>query len=190
MSLIWLHGLMPRKRRLKPVPLKNVHVASPCRLRWEQMVGNERVRHCAECNLNVYNLSALTAREAEELIARREGRLCVRFYQRADGTVLTQDCPVGFRAVVRRVSNIAGTAVSALLSVGSVAAQTTSMNQLPAATHCDSDWTPQDFRQTGISFTVVDPVGAEIPGAYVTVQKKNKHARCDSLEPQILKDGS
>lgn len=55
MSLIWLHGLMRRKGRLKPVPLKNVSVASPCPLRWEQMIGNERVRHCSECNLNVYN---------------------------------------------------------------------------------------------------------------------------------------
>lgn len=175
MSLIWLHGLMRRKGRLKPVPLKNVSVASPCPLRWEQMIGNERVRHCSECNLNVYNLSALTAHEAEELIASREGRLCVRFYQRADGTVLTQDCPNGFRSVVRRVSRIAGTALSALLSVGFAAGQATSKNEPPSTKGCDSEPTPQDLNHTGVALTLVDPSGGEIPGAHVTVQ--NKHGK-------------
>jgi hypothetical protein len=35
--------------------------------------------------------------EAEALAAKTEGRRCVRFYVRADGTVLTDDCPVGLR---------------------------------------------------------------------------------------------
>jgi hypothetical protein len=30
-----------------------------------------------------------------------KGRVCVRFYRRADGTVLTQDCPVGLRQKLR-----------------------------------------------------------------------------------------
>lgn len=177
MSLIWLHGLMRRKGRLKPVPLKNVSVASPCPLRWEQMIGNERVRHCSECNLNVYNLSALTAREAEELIASRQGRLCVRFYQRADGTVLTQDCPVGFRSVVRRVSRIAGTALSALLSVGFAAGQAASKNEPPTTKGCDSEPTPQDLNHTGIALAVVDSQGAVIRGARVTVRDKHGKVR-------------
>ena len=42
--------------------------------------------------------------EAERLIAEREGRLCVRFYQRTDGTVLTADCEVGVRR--RRVRRL------------------------------------------------------------------------------------
>ncbi len=58
------------------------------------MDGDERVRFCRECNRNVYNLSAMTDAEARRVVAEREGRLCVRFYQRRDGTVLTSDCPV------------------------------------------------------------------------------------------------
>jgi len=58
-------------------------------------VDGERVRHCGECKLNVYNLSEMTQTEAEGLIRKHEGRLCVRYYQRADGTVLTRNCPVG-----------------------------------------------------------------------------------------------
>ena len=60
------------------------------------------MRFCGECKLNVYNLSAMGRDEAEQLVRNTEKRLCVRFYQRDDGTVLTQDCPVGLRAIVRR----------------------------------------------------------------------------------------
>lgn len=59
------------------------------------MEGDDRVRFCPECELNVYNLSAMTEEQALALVQEREGRLCVRFYQREDGTVLTSDCPVG-----------------------------------------------------------------------------------------------
>jgi hypothetical protein len=37
----------------------------------------------------------MTEEEALKLVEEREGRLCVRFYQREDGTVITRDCPVG-----------------------------------------------------------------------------------------------
>ena len=59
------------------------------------MEGDDRVRFCDECGLNVYNLSAMTEDAALKLVEEREGRLCVRFYQREDGTVLTSDCPEG-----------------------------------------------------------------------------------------------
>jgi len=84
--------------------LKNVRVASPCQADWDEMIGTERVRFCGQCSLNVYNLSAMTRDEAESLIAANEGRLCVRFYRRRDGSIITQDCPVGLRAVRARVS--------------------------------------------------------------------------------------
>jgi hypothetical protein len=35
----------------------------------------------------------MTAAEAAALIAGREGRLCARLFRRADGTVITADCP-------------------------------------------------------------------------------------------------
>jgi hypothetical protein len=37
----------------------------------------------------------MTAAEVSALIVETEGRLCARIYRRADGTVLTSDCPVG-----------------------------------------------------------------------------------------------
>jgi hypothetical protein len=87
------------------------------------MKGTDWMRHCTECNLNVYNFSEMTWKEVERLVASRQGRLCARFYRRADGTVLTQDCPKGLRAVVRRVSRWAGAMLSAITVISSAEAQ-------------------------------------------------------------------
>jgi hypothetical protein len=79
------------------------------------MVGDERVRYCGSCNLHVYNLSGMTRHEAESLVTNAEGRLCVRFYRRPDGTILTRNCPVGLSAVRRRAARAAGSVLSAAL---------------------------------------------------------------------------
>ena len=90
-------------------PLKHVKVAAPCSANWEEMFSfeGERVRYCSQCKLNVYNLSQMKRREAETLLMRTEGRLCVRFYRRPDGSVLTQNCPIGVQAIKARVSRAA-----------------------------------------------------------------------------------
>jgi hypothetical protein len=54
--------------------------------------------------------------EAERLVSQTEGRLCIRYYRRTDGTILTKNCPVGLRALKRRVSRIASASISAALS--------------------------------------------------------------------------
>jgi hypothetical protein len=77
-------------------PLQNLKVATPCSEIWEEMKGDDRVRHCARCRFNVYDLSAMTTSEAEQLLGSTEGKLCVTFFQRADGRVLTKDCRGGF----------------------------------------------------------------------------------------------
>ncbi len=82
--------------------LDGVRVASPCPAIWDDMVGDHRTRVCRGCMRSVYNLSALTRAEAEALIVEHEGKLCVRYFARKDGTVLTADCPVGVRRKWRR----------------------------------------------------------------------------------------
>ncbi len=88
--------------------LEQARVASPCSVPWEAMKGDDRVRFCDACKLSVYNLSAMGREEAEELIRNREGRMCVNFYRRADGTILTRDCPVGLRAARLRFARMMG----------------------------------------------------------------------------------
>jgi hypothetical protein len=97
-------------------PLDHVAVAAPCNVDWDNMIGNEQVRFCGQCSLNVYNLSGMTKREAEHLVTQTEGRLCIRYYRRADGTILTKNCPVGLRALKRRLSRVARASISAILS--------------------------------------------------------------------------
>jgi hypothetical protein len=96
-------------------PLDNVKVAAPCPADWGKMVGDERVRYCDGCSLHVYNLSGMTRRAAEGLIASTEGRLCVRFYRRADGTILTRNCPTGLAALKRRAARAATATLTAVL---------------------------------------------------------------------------
>lgn len=105
--------------------LDRIVIASPCTASWAGMKGDERVRFCDSCKLNVYNLSAMSRDEAEQLVREKEGRLCVRFYQRRDGTVLTRDCPVGLRAIrtsLRRCLAAIGTTAAILIGTTYVAA--------------------------------------------------------------------
>jgi hypothetical protein len=103
-----LRDLEAGRRRLPT--LESIRIASPCSARWEEMIGDERVRFCTHCAKNVYNLSAMPRAEAEALLVEKEGQLCARLYQRKDGTVLTADCPVGVRA--KRVKRIAAFAIA------------------------------------------------------------------------------
>ena len=87
-------------------PLDNIKIASPCPADWNKMYGDERKRFCSECKLNVYNLSDMTRQEAENFLINSEGRVCIKFYRRKDGTVLTKNCPVGWALVKKRVSRV------------------------------------------------------------------------------------
>lgn len=75
--------------------LAALRVASPCHERWEDMEGDEQKRFCGRCDKHVYNVSAMPAEQAEELLTRSNMGICVRFSRRSDGTVVTGDCPVG-----------------------------------------------------------------------------------------------
>ncbi|HLL15111.1 MAG TPA: hypothetical protein VK388_08605 [Pyrinomonadaceae bacterium] len=124
-------------------PLSHVRVAAPCRADWERMRGNERVRFCDQCSMNVYNLSNMTKKDAEALVLSTEGRLCVRYYHRTDGSILTDNCPVGLRALKRRVSGVSRALVSSVLSffagMAFLAGLETAQNSIDAATEATPD---------------------------------------------------
>ena len=112
-------------------PPHRIKIAAPCPANWEDMKGNDRVRFCAHCQLNVYDLSALSQQEAIEVVTKAEGRLCVRFYQRADGTIITDNCPVGIKRIKQRMGH-AGKAI--LATAMSLLTMVESLWALPAAT--------------------------------------------------------
>ena len=97
--------------------LDEIRIASPCTASWDEMTGTDTVRFCGECQKNVYNISKMTAASAALLVDQNEGRLCVRLYKRQDGTVLTEDCPVGLRAKLQRMGRAAGMALAAILGL-------------------------------------------------------------------------
>jgi hypothetical protein len=82
------------------------------------MCGNDRVRYCGHCKKHVFNLSGMTRPEAEDFLLRQEGGLCVRFYRRPDGSVMTQDCQ-SFAATRRWVT--AGLGLAGVLLAGLIA---------------------------------------------------------------------
>ncbi|HWX56590.1 MAG TPA: carboxypeptidase-like regulatory domain-containing protein [Verrucomicrobiae bacterium] len=145
------------------VNIQNIRVASPCPADWNTMAGDDRVRHCSECSLSVHNLSAMTEQEVQRLIANSQGRICGRFYRRADGTILTQDCPRGLRAVARRVSRTAAALLTAVMSVSFAVAGTKPKAQQTEHNQC---------REPGVELVVIDPQGAVIQHAEVTLSDK------------------
>ncbi|MBU6453651.1 MAG: hypothetical protein KGS72_17865 [Cyanobacteria bacterium REEB67] len=79
---------------LRPRDEKLFAISLPyrCPVQWDSMKGGDQIRHCSKCKQNVYNISLMSREAAVNLISENEGELCVRFYQRRDGSVITRDC--------------------------------------------------------------------------------------------------
>jgi hypothetical protein len=156
--------------------LDRLRIATPCPIGWDQMTGDNRIRFCGHCQLNVYNISELSRIEAEKLIASSEGRLCARLFRRADGTILTKDCPVGLRALRRRVAKRTATVFAAMLSLSAAV-----FGQQSSSKHGKTSCTPQtritrtnatpDHAAKALAGTVLDQYGAVVPGADVQLIK-------------------
>ncbi|HLY08589.1 MAG TPA: hypothetical protein VKW04_04685 [Planctomycetota bacterium] len=68
-------------------------ISSPCPKSWEDLIGNDRIRYCGQCQLNVYNLAQMRPAEVDALVRRTPGRLCGQLYVREDHTATVRDCP-------------------------------------------------------------------------------------------------
>jgi hypothetical protein len=151
--------------------IDKLRVASPCPVGWDAMKGDARTRHCDLCQLNVYNVAEMTRAEVENLVARSEGRLCMRLYKRADGTVLTKDCPTGLRAYRKRVARIAGAALATVLGLFSVSfGQKEDKKAIDALKLKITRVVSQEVFLEG---TITDPNGAVVPGAEISIFKDN-----------------
>lgn len=147
-----------------------LRVASPCHVGWENMSGDEKVRFCQSCQLNVYNFSEMTAPEIEKLILRKEGRICGRMYKRTDGTIITRDCPTGLSAARRRVTRTASAVFAAVIGLCSVA-----FGQAEKEKSCkvvsQGKITRSESKSDLISIkgTITDLNGAVIPNAEISL---------------------
>src|SRR3954470_21973930 len=109
-------GAVPKSNR----SFDRMIIPAPCDADWDSMIGNERVRFCEHCSLEVTNLSNLTRQEAMRLVAKSEGRLCVQFVRRNDGSIVSKKIPKQLHQISRRVSRLAAGAFSATLSLTTV----------------------------------------------------------------------
>lgn len=109
---------------------KRTYIASPCTAKWDEMTGDERSRVCAQCDLSVLNASEMTDEEVLRAIMTLQTgkRVCMRIFRRADGTILSKDCPVGVRKLqvrerLRKVAAWVAGGLSMLVSISSASAQ-------------------------------------------------------------------
>ncbi len=61
--------------------IEQINIKEPCRESWDEMSGNDEVRFCSHCSLNVTDLSAMTRQKALKIVKKAEGRICVRYVQ-------------------------------------------------------------------------------------------------------------
>lgn len=100
--------------------IDSLKIASPCPMLWENMLetGDQAVRFCGECKKDVYDVSKMSAERTSLLLQRNcltGGSSCMQLYRRADGTIITDDCPVGLRRIRdlwKRVKSIAAATIA------------------------------------------------------------------------------
>ena len=161
------------------VYLNSIVHANPCSENWDAMPGDEWTRHCDKCDQNVYNLSAMTAGEAEAVLQRHEGKVCTKLYRRPDGSVLTQRCPSSIRKRLLRIGKwaaAAGFAIPALAHEGLACSRGT----------IAIDRTRSEDDLSAMQGVVADATGAIIPGVKVTLQQGDR-SHCVDL---TARDGS
>jgi len=111
------------------INVDEIRVASPCNARWSDMNGDERARFCGQCSKHVFNLSAMTRVQIETLVREKEGKFCGRFYRRADGRMLTADCPSRLRRVRERIAAMGAALCALVLSLGGCSGRSANPNR-------------------------------------------------------------
>jgi hypothetical protein len=153
--------------------LKNLTIPSPCSTDWNSMKGNDQVRFCEHCDLSVFNLSTMTRHQAERLVTRSNGRLCVQFVADPNGKPLFAEAGQKLYRISRRASRIAAGAFTAALSVSSAVANTSQNSQSWQLENSPAATRSQPISRLGLGASLVgtltDQTGAVIPGATVTL---------------------
>ncbi len=140
------------------------------------MSGDDRTRFCDLCELNVYNISEMTAAEVRSLIGNSGGRVCGRVYKRADGTVLTRDCPVGVSKYRKRVAKYSGALLGAILglfSAGFAQTDQKKSERVPDSAAVKAAKKPLPDGYAMLHGTVTDVNGAIVPGMIVVITSNN-----------------
>ncbi len=148
--------------------LRSITVTSPCLADWDQMTGNDQIRFCEHCNLKVHNISELTYSRAARLVARSQGRLCLRYYRDSQGAAITKQATGKMHQIGRRASRLAAGAFSATLSLCTAVAQSSERLQSNSSYSAQALTDKLAFASSIVG-TITDPNGAVIAGASVSI---------------------
>jgi hypothetical protein len=139
------------------------------------MSGDERKRYCEECQRFVYDFSKMTHRQIEAIVATSGGRLCARLTRKEDGSLLTLEIPPLTYSINRRPLPVASAVMTVILSVNAAGVpQPLTLPQSPLVQ------IQQNLKKTDVNMPaqpgaatllgiLLDPAGAVIPGAKVTL---------------------
>jgi hypothetical protein len=173
--------------RSKLPVLDNIRVGTPCTAEWAAMTGDDRTRHCGDCKKTVYNLSNMTREEAQALIIEKNGRLCVRYFRRTDGTILVKnDCAVGV-ARKRRRRVIVASAAAILSGASAIAYQL--VPESPRQQTLDAVELRTETESIGLRASEARPEPAPPPAAierFVELAPPEEHLRQELGDMQML----
>lgn len=146
----------------------DLRVNSPCEVDWDSMVGNEEVRFCTHCEKNVHDISALTRKDAMRFVRANSGGVCVRFYTAPSGRTLHAN-EGKLHRITRRASKAAAGAFSVAIALSS-----TALAQPNGSTDVEKAAAARVMPRTSAALTgtILDPNGALVAGASVTVTNK------------------
>ena len=136
--------------------INNLKIASPCQMNWDEMqhTPEAAVRFCGDCRKHVYDVAKMSAMETYLLLQKADmggGSACLQLYRRADGTVISDDCPVGLRRIRdgwRNVRSVAAT-FAVLICAQSAFAQKNGFHTPPAKA-------PSEGRFLGFASPIID----------------------------------
>ncbi len=157
------------------IRLNDIQIATPCRADWNKMQVRDEsggVRHCQSCDKNVYNLSMMSRADALALIQQHEGEMCVRLARRADGTLITNDCPVGLQSKMRRrrgwtMAAILAALIPSPLSAMLKRASAATLRVVPVFSTLEKSPAGEKF------FNWLDPQDSELMGGLVFLPPPN-----------------
>ncbi len=161
----------------------SLNIDDPCTEPWENMDGSEKKRFCGKCEKDVFNLTAHSRNEAERIVRRSGGRICIRFARLPNGTTITSDRPL--YQISKRAGSIAAGVMATTLSVSGVAysqggvmferdsvreTQPAVSQKLESPQENTSDLSVDSENTSQIRFQVFDHTGSFIPGAKVALK--------------------
>lgn len=87
--------------------LRSLRIVRSCPASWSSMTGDHRVRHCSQCDREVYDLTAMMPEEVEAFLRGRRDTPCVQMHARPDGYYQDGPCLPGQRRTLRRALALA-----------------------------------------------------------------------------------